>query len=52
MSDVLAKICADKRNHIKACKKAVPEADIRAQAETAPAPAWLCRCVEQKGRGG
>jgi len=33
MSDVLAKICDDKRVHIAACEKAVPLADIRRRAE-------------------
>jgi indole-3-glycerol phosphate synthase len=52
MSDVLAKICADKRNHIKARKKAVPEADIRAQAETAPAPRGFADALSRKVAAG
>lgn len=36
MSDTLARICADKRAYIETCKSAVPEADIRARAATAP----------------
>ncbi|MBI2256753.1 MAG: indole-3-glycerol phosphate synthase TrpC [Proteobacteria bacterium] len=33
MSDVLVKICADKRVHVAACEKAVPLAEIRRRAE-------------------
>ena len=33
MSDVLAKICADKRVHVAACEQAVPLAEIRRRAE-------------------
>ncbi len=38
MSDVLAKICADKRDHIAACKAARPLAELEAAAKAAPAP--------------
>ncbi len=38
MSDVLTKICADKRDHIAAAKQAVPQAEIEARAAAAPPP--------------
>ena len=38
MSDVLAKICADKRDHIAACKARAPLAEVEARAKAASAP--------------
>jgi len=38
MSDVLTKICADKRDHIAAAKQACPQADIEKRAAAASAP--------------
>ena len=38
MSDVLEKICADKRDHIAACKQRRPLAELEAAAKAAPAP--------------
>lgn len=38
MSDVLTKICADKRGHIAAAKQACPQAEIEARTAQAPAP--------------
>lgn len=38
MSDVLTRICADKRDHIAAIKRAAPPADIETRAKEAPAP--------------
>lgn len=38
MSDVLAKICADKRDHIAAIKAALPLADVEAAAREASPP--------------
>jgi indole-3-glycerol phosphate synthase len=38
MSDVLTKICADKRDHIAAAKLACPRADIEGRAAQASAP--------------
>jgi len=35
MSDVLARICADKRDHIAAAERAVPQAEIEARAAAA-----------------
>ena len=38
MSDVLTKICADKRDHIAAAKQACPQAEIEQRAAVAPPP--------------
>jgi len=38
MSDVLARICDDKREHISACKRALPLTEIEARAKQASAP--------------
>lgn len=38
MSDVLTRICADKRDHVAAAKRAVPQAEIEARAKSAPTP--------------
>lgn len=38
MSDVLTKICADKRDHVAAAKRTVPQAEIEVRANSAPAP--------------
>ncbi|MDH5411556.1 MAG: indole-3-glycerol-phosphate synthase TrpC, partial [Alphaproteobacteria bacterium] len=38
MSDVLTKICADKREHIAASKQACPQADMEKRAAQASAP--------------
>jgi indole-3-glycerol phosphate synthase len=38
MSDVLAKICADKRDHVAACKAARPLAEVEAAAREASPP--------------
>ncbi len=55
MSDVLARICDDKREHIAACKRAHPLADVEARAKQASAPrgfaAGLKRAVDA-GRYG
>lgn len=52
MSDVLAKICDDKRDHIAARKKAVPEKEIRAHAETAPMPRGFAAALSRKVDAG
>jgi indole-3-glycerol phosphate synthase len=52
MSDVLAKICDDKRAHVAARKKAVPEAEIRAQAASAPAPRGFADALTRKVDAG
>jgi indole-3-glycerol phosphate synthase len=38
MSDILARICADKRDHVAAAKHAVPQTEIEARAAAAPPP--------------
>jgi indole-3-glycerol phosphate synthase len=38
MSDVLDKICADKRDHVARCKDAVPQAEIEKRAAGGPKP--------------
>jgi indole-3-glycerol phosphate synthase len=38
MSDVLARICADKRRHVAACRDARPLAEVEAAARAADAP--------------
>lgn len=52
MSDVLAKICADKREHIAACKEAVPEVEIRKHANSAPAPRGFAAALTRKAEAG
>ncbi|MDP6351596.1 MAG: indole-3-glycerol phosphate synthase TrpC [Alphaproteobacteria bacterium] len=53
MSDVLARICADKRAHIAACKARHPEAEMLVRARDAPPPrgfaAALGRAVAATG---
>jgi len=48
MSDVLAKICADKRDHIAAKRAEVDDAAVRAKAEQAPAPRGFIAALEAK----
>ena len=45
MSDVLAKICADKRDHIAACKQRRPLAELEAEARKMPPPRGLPRLL-------
>ncbi|KZD07665.1 indole-3-glycerol phosphate synthase TrpC [Oceanibaculum pacificum] len=55
MSDVLAKICADKRDHIAACKAARPLAAVEAAAQQATAPRGFVtalRAANAEGRYG
>lgn len=52
MSDVLDKICADKRDHVAARKAEVPLDDIKAQAANGPAlRPFADRLAEAVGRG-
>jgi indole-3-glycerol phosphate synthase len=46
MSDVLARICADKRDHVAAAKQAVPLADLRRQADKAEPPRGFARALQ------
>ncbi len=53
MSDILAKICADKRHHIASRKAAMPLADIRRAAGEAPKPRGFAEALDAKvERGG
>ena len=52
MSDVLAKICADKREHIAARRAEVDDAAVRTKAEQAPAPRGFIAALEAKHADG
>ena len=51
MSNVLDKICDDKRVHIAACKAATSLSELEARAKDAGADAWLCPGT-LRARGG
>ena len=48
MSDILAKICADKRKHIAGCKAKIPEATLREKSKTQTAPRGFKNALQQK----
>ena len=52
MSDVLARICADKRRHVAARKQAVPEAALAEQAKAAPALRGFARALASRADEG
>ena len=52
MSDVLAKICADKRAEVQARKQAISESDIEAMAKHAPAPRGFTDAINAKIAAG
>lgn len=52
MSDVLARINADKRTHIARCKAAVPVAALEQQARATPAPRGFIRALENTMAAG
>lgn len=52
MSDVLAKICADKRDHIAACKAARPLAAVEAAAKQATAPRGFVKALRTANAEG
>jgi len=52
MSDVLAKICADKRDHVAACKAARPLADVKARATEAPPARGFAKALQAASRTG
>ena len=52
MSDVLDKICADKREHIAACKDSVPQADIEKRAASGPALRRFAEALENAVANG
>lgn len=52
MSDVLAKICNDKREHVARRKEIVPPADMEQLAAQGPAPRGFIRALEAKHAAG
>jgi indole-3-glycerol phosphate synthase len=52
MSDVLAKINADKRAHIARCKAAVPVSSLEQQARATPAPRGFIRTLQDTVAAG
>lgn len=52
MSDVLAKICDDKREHIAAQKAAHPLAEVKARAGEASAPRGFAKALQAASRTG
>jgi indole-3-glycerol phosphate synthase len=52
MSDVLAEICAEKRTHVARSKAARPEADLRAQLDSAPPLRPFAAALENRAMQG
>lgn len=52
MSDVLAKICADKRDHIAACQAQVSLEEIKVRADQAPRPRGFADALSRKAAAG
>lgn len=52
MSDVLEKICADKRDHIAACKAKCPDAEIQRRAAQGPKPRGFFNALKAKADAG
>lgn len=52
MSDVLAKICADKRDHIARCKALRPFSDVDAEANAEPAARGFVQALRAKMDAG
>jgi len=52
MSDVLAKICADKRDHIAACQEAVSLDTMKERANQAPKPRGFADALSRKADAG
>ncbi|MCR9255010.1 MAG: indole-3-glycerol phosphate synthase TrpC [Alphaproteobacteria bacterium] len=52
MSDVLAKICADKRDHIAACKARRSETDLRAALQDVEKPRGFVKALRAKHASG
>ena len=51
-TDVLARICADKRAHVAACRAAVPEAEVLRRAAAASPVRGFVRALEAKVAAG
>lgn len=52
MSDVLAKICADKQDHVGRCKAQVSEADMQIRATNAPPVRGFADALTRKAEAG
>ena len=52
MSDVLARICADKRDHVASCKAARPLSEIEAAAKKADAPRGFKTALDASVKAG
>ena len=52
MSDVLAKICDDKRDHIASCKAARPLAEIKVRADEASSPRGFAAALKTAAKEG
>lgn len=52
MTDVLAKICADKRDHVAACKARRPLSLVEAEARAAPAPRGFAKALDAANAAG
>ena len=52
MSDVLTRICDDKRTHVAACKKAKPIAMVEVEARNASPPRGFKARLEATARDG
>lgn len=52
MSDVLAKICADKQEHVARRKDTIPPADMEQLAAQGPAPRGFIKALEAKHAAG
>lgn len=52
MSDVLAKICADKREHIASCRKKVPDVEIVERAKNGPAVRGFIKALKARVDAG
>jgi len=52
MSDVLARICDDKREHIAACKRARPRGGVEAAANAAPPPRGFAQRLREASATG
>ena len=52
MTDILAKICADKQDHIKNCKAAKPLDQVKQAAAAAPAPRGFAKALNTRVEDG
>ncbi|MBC6439412.1 MAG: indole-3-glycerol phosphate synthase TrpC [Rhodospirillales bacterium] len=52
MSDILEKICADKRHHVAACRAKKPLSAIEAEARQRPTPLGFANALAEKATNG